>query len=79
MMKEQMKMRTTINVSDQVLKETEELYNTTNRSKAVENALKDAVRFKKLQMLIDLKGKLSFDVKSIASIRRSEIDETDNG
>lgn len=72
-------MRTTINVSDQVLKETEELYNSTNRSNAVENALKDAIRFKKMQMLIDLKGKISFDDKSIESIRRAEIDEIDNG
>jgi len=71
-------MRTTINVSDQVLKETEELYNSTNRSNAVENALKDAIRFKKTQMLIDLKGKISFDDKSIESIRRAEIDEIDN-
>jgi len=72
-------MRTTINVSDQVLKETEELYNSTNRSNAVENALKDAIRFKKIQMLIDLKGKISFDDKSIENIRRAEIDEIDNG
>jgi len=72
-------MRTTINISDEVLKETEELYNTANRSNAVENALKDAIRFKKLQMLMDLKTKIDFDEKSINNIRRAEIDETDNG
>ncbi len=72
-------MRTTINVSEQVLKETEELYNSTNRSNAVENALKDAIRFKKLQMLIDLKGKLSFDEKSTENLRSTEINEINNG
>jgi Arc/MetJ family transcription regulator len=71
-------MRTTINISDDVLKETEELYNTENRSNAVENALKDAIRFKKLQMLTNLKGKISFDEKSVKNLRSAEINETNN-
>lgn len=44
-------MRTTLNISDSLLKETEALYNTKNRSKAVEEALSDAIRLKKLQNL----------------------------
>lgn len=72
-------LRTTINIPNEVLKEAEELYNTTNRSNAVENALKDAIRFKKLQMLMDLKTKLDFDEKAAENLRRAEIDETNNG
>jgi Arc/MetJ family transcription regulator len=77
-MKGTVEMRTTLNISDDVLKETEELYNTKNRSNAVENALKDAIRFKKLQMLTNLKGKISFDEKSVKNLRSAEINETNN-
>lgn len=72
-------MRTTVNISAEVLKETEELYGSANRSNAIENALKDAIRFKKLQMLMNLKSKISFDEKSLENIRSLEINETDNG
>jgi len=72
-------LRTTINISDEVLKETEELYNPGNRSNAVENALKDAIRLKKIQLLMDLKTKLDFDEKAAENLRRAEIDETNNG
>lgn len=70
-------MRTTINISEEILKETEALYNTKNRSKAVENALKDAIRLKKLQLLMDLKGKLNFDEEKVEKMRSAEIDESD--
>lgn len=72
-----MKLRTTINISEEILKETEALYNTKNRSKAVENALKDAIRLKKLQLLMDLKGKLNFDEEKVEKMRCAEIDESD--
>jgi len=72
-----MKLRTTINISEEILKETEALYNTKNRSKAVENALKDAIRLKKLQLLMDLKGKLNFDEEKVEKMRSAEIDESD--
>ena len=42
-------MRTTLNISEEIIKEAEALYNTTNRSKAVEMALKDAIRLKKIE------------------------------
>ncbi|MCX7922123.1 MAG: DUF2191 domain-containing protein [Clostridia bacterium] len=61
-MKELMHTRTTLNISEDVLKEAEALYETGNRSKAVEEALKDAIRMKKIQKLKDLRGKLRFDL-----------------
>lgn len=68
-------MRTTINISDDIVKETQALYNTTNKSNAIESALKDAIRFKKLQKLMELKGKLNFDEEAVNDLRRAEIDE----
>ncbi|MBP2071254.1 type II toxin-antitoxin system VapB family antitoxin [Thermoanaerobacterium butyriciformans] len=70
-------MRTTINVSEDILKEAEMLYETNNRSKAVEEALKDAIRMKKLQRLMELKGKINFAIDSsdIEKLRSMEIDE----
>lgn len=70
-------MRTTLNISDSLLKETEALYNTKNRSKAVEEALSDAIRLKKLQNLKALKGKIEFDIdiSDIDKLRSMEVDE----
>ena len=69
-------MRTTINIPDDVVREAESLYNTTTRSKAIENALKDAIRFKKLQLFMQLKSKIHFDEEAIRNLREKEIDET---
>jgi len=44
----------------------------------VESALKDAIRYKKLQNLIKLKGKIQFDEEYLESQRRAEIDESQN-
>lgn len=71
-------MRTTINLSDQVVREVESLYQTTNRSKAVENALVDAIRFHKLMALMGLKGKLEFDETFLEDQRKAELDEAAN-
>ena len=68
-------MRTTLNISENIIKETQKLYNTNNRSNAVECALKDAIRYKKMQNLIKLKGKIQFDEEYLESQRRAEIDE----
>jgi len=68
-------MRTTINISEEIIKEAETLYNTKNRSKAVENAIKDAIRFKKLKEFITLKSKITFDEEYIKKIRDAEINE----
>jgi len=71
-------MRTTINLPDNVIRETEALYNANTRSKSIENALKDAIRFKKLQLFIQLKSKIHFDEEAIRNLREKEIDETEN-
>ena len=71
-------MRTTLNISEQIIKEAEVLYGTDNRSKAVENALADAIRYKKLQAFKQLKGKISFDEELIDKIRSMELYETED-
>jgi metal-responsive CopG/Arc/MetJ family transcriptional regulator len=40
-------MRTTINIDDQLIKETEATYKAESRSKAIEYALRDALRMKR--------------------------------
>jgi Arc/MetJ family transcription regulator len=59
------KMRTTLNISEDLIKETESIYNAKSKSEMVEMALKDAIRFKKMQKLIDLKGNIDFDEKYV--------------
>ncbi len=71
-------MRTTLNISDSVIAETQALYDTENRSNAVEKALKDAIRYKKLQKLMSLKGKLAFDEKYLEEQRRAEVNESEH-
>jgi len=68
-------MRTTINISEGVIREAEALYNTKNKSKAIENAIKDALRFRKLKEFMQLKSKISFDEKAIRSLREKELVE----
>ena len=41
----------------------------------VETALKDAVRFKKLQQFMKLKGNINFDEKALKKLRSAEINE----
>lgn len=71
-------MRTTINVADEILAETQALYNNSNRSQAIECALKDAIRFKKIEMLVKLKNEIDFDEETIEKLREEEIDELQN-
>lgn len=71
-------MRTTINLSDAVVREAESLYSANTRSKVIENALKDAIRFKKLQLFMNLKSKIHFNEEAIKKLREKEIDETEN-
>ena len=67
-------MRTTINISQNVIKEAELFYGSENRSKAVEEALIDAIRMKKLQKFRELAGNLDFELESedIEKIRSQE-------
>ena len=71
-------MRTTLNISDSVIRETEALYGSSSRSGSVESALKDAIKFKKLQNLMSLKGKIEFDGEYLEEQRRIELNEQEN-
>ncbi len=68
-------MRTTINISDSIVKKAEALYGTSNRSKAIESAIRDAVRFHKLKQLMALKAKISFDEDKVKDLREMEKEE----
>lgn len=68
-------MRTTLNLSEQIVKEVEALYGSANRSKAVEKALEDAVRHKKLLAFMALKGKVAIDEEAVKRIRDAETNE----
>jgi len=68
-------MRTTLNLSEQVVKEVEALYGSENRSKAVEKALEDAIRQKKLQAFMALKGKVAINEEAVKRIRGAETAE----
>jgi len=71
-------MRTTLNLSEQVIKEVEALYGSGNRSKAVEKALQEAIRHKKLQAFMGLKGRVSIDKEAVQKIREAELIEDEN-
>jgi len=74
-MKELMTLRTTLNLSEQIVREVEALYGSGNRSKAVEKALEDAIKQKKLQAFVALKGKVTIDEEAVKRIRQAEIGE----
>lgn len=71
-------MRTTLNLSELIVKEVEALYGSENRSRAVEKALEDAIRQKKLQAFMALKGKVEIDVDAIKEIRNAELSENED-
>jgi len=71
-------MRTTLNLSEKIIKEAESIYDTSSKSEMVENALIDAIRFKKLKQFMKLKGEIEFDEKSIEKLRSAEIEESKN-
>jgi hypothetical protein len=60
-MKELMIMRTTLNRSELIVNKVEALYGSGNRSKAVEKTLENAIRQKKLQAFMALKGQVEID------------------
>jgi metal-responsive CopG/Arc/MetJ family transcriptional regulator len=71
-------MRTTLNLSEIIVKEVEALYGSENRSKAVERALEDAIRQKKLLAFMALKGQVEIDEKATKRIRKAELDENED-
>lgn len=54
-------MRTTLNISSDLLREVAKLYEKKSTSKAVEEALKDAVRKKRAESLLNLAGKIEIE------------------
>ena len=71
-------MRTTLNLSEEVVKEVEALYGSGNRSKAVEKALEEAIRHKKLQSFMNLKGIITIDAEAVKKIREAELGEDED-
>ncbi len=67
-------MRTTLNIPKEVIEEAEAIYETSNKSQAVENAVRDAIRYKKLEMLKSLRGKISFDEEAMKNFRSAKRD-----
>jgi Arc/MetJ family transcription regulator len=67
-------MRTTINISDEVIKQVVEYTGAKNMSQAVNEVLELFVREKRKQKLIELKGKLQLE-DSWQKLREMEIDE----
>jgi Arc/MetJ family transcription regulator len=64
-------MRTTINIDDQLIRETETVYKADSRSKSIEAALRDALRMKRMEKLKELVGNVEFDEEAIKNLRDS--------
>ncbi len=62
-------MRTTINLPDDLIRETEAVYKADSRSQSIAQALKDALRQKKLEQLKDMIGKIEFNENTITEMR----------
>jgi len=76
--KEVHKMRTTLNLSQELLFEVKELYKGKTISKAVEVALRETVRRKKIELLLSLPGKI--EVEDITEeLENAEIEEFKRG
>ena len=67
-------MRTTLNLSQELLFEVKELYKEKTISKAVEVALRETVRRKKIELLLSLPGRI--EVEDITEeLGKAEIEE----
>lgn len=67
-------MRTTLNLSQELLFEVKELYKEKTISKAVEVALRETVRRKKIELLLSLPGRI--EVEDITEeLEKAEIEE----
>ena len=67
-------MRTTINIKSNILEEVMHLTAAKNKSQAINEALETYVREKRMQKLLDLKGKLSLE-ENWKALREMEFDE----
>lgn len=69
-------MRTTVTVPDSVLGELMKLTGTKTRTEAVNRALSEWMRWRRLSRLIALRGKLAFD-GDVDALRALEAQETE--
>jgi len=67
-------VRTTINIKSNILEELMHLTAAKNKSQAINEALETYVREKRMQKLLDLKGKLSLE-ENWKALREMELDE----
>jgi metal-responsive CopG/Arc/MetJ family transcriptional regulator len=67
-------MRTTINIKSNILEEVMHLTAAKNKSQAINEVLETYVREKRMQKLLDLKGKLSLE-ENWKALREMELDE----
>jgi len=67
-------MRTTINVSDDVLADILKLVNAKTKTEAINRALTDYVRIQRLEKLRGLRGKLNIDL-DVEQLRELELNE----
>jgi Arc/MetJ family transcription regulator len=68
-------MRTTLNLKDDIIIEVTRLTGTSNKSQAVNKVLEAFVREKRMQKLLDLKGKLHLD-DNWKALREMELNES---
>jgi Arc/MetJ family transcription regulator len=67
-------MRTTVTIPDEVLEDLMSFTEASTRTEAVNRAVVEWVRLRKIQGIRSLRGKLSFD-RDIEEIRRADIEE----
>jgi len=67
-------VRTTINLKSEIIQEVMHLTGAKNKSQAINEALETYVREKRMQKLLDLKGKLSLE-ENWKALREMELDE----
>ena len=67
-------MRTTINLKSEIIQEVMHLTAAKNKSQAINEALETYVREKRMQKLLDLKGKLNLE-ENWKALREMELDE----
>jgi len=68
-------MRTTLNLKDDIIIEVKRLTGARNKSQAVNEVLEAFVREKRMQKLLDLKGKLHLE-DNWKKLREMELDES---
>jgi metal-responsive CopG/Arc/MetJ family transcriptional regulator len=62
-------MRTTINLPDHLVREMEAVYHAESRSKAIEQAITDALQMKRMDQLREFIGQIEFDEQAISEAR----------